>query len=371
LQSKLFGKMRGILNFSDRQALQPIIGHTGILYPIGIVIVMFFLGLPVLAQSLLTENPTGMTGSIRGLDVVSNQVVWISGTKGEFTVTRNSGETWYQGTVTGAEEMDFRDVHGFSADVALLMAAGPGKASAIYRTDNGGKSWTIVYQNADEKAFFDGMDFFDDKHGLLIGDPTGPKPYLMVTMDGGLSWARLNPERIPDLIPGEYAFAASGTSLDTGPGGDCCFVTGGSAARYFFSADRGRHWEVLPLPMLQGDPAAGAFSVSRGPGPLVAVAGGNYQKMTLTGSNIAISNDKGLTWTGPAGAAQVPFMECVRWIDAGKVVACGPPGVWISSDAGVNWHQISTEGFHAMDVTDGTGIIWLAGAKGKIVSIKL
>jgi photosystem II stability/assembly factor-like uncharacterized protein len=312
-----------------------------------------------------------MTGTIRGLDVVSKKVIWVSGTKGEFSVTADGGKTWFHDTIPGAGKLDFRDVQGFSAKVALLMSAGPGLASAIYRTTNGGKSWTLTYQNTNPKAFFDGMDFFDANHGLLIGDPVDVKPYLMETLDGGLTWSRKMPLKIPDLISGEYAFAASGTSIQTSPGGTCYIATGGSVARIFFSADYGLDWEVSALSFLQGDPAAGAFSVAQGPDKHLAAAGGNYQKMTLAGSNIALSPDNGFTWSIPSGASSVPFMECIRWINKKTLVACGPPGVWLSADSGKNWKEISKDGFHAMDVVVDKGVVWFGGGKGKVVSTKL
>jgi photosystem II stability/assembly factor-like uncharacterized protein len=298
-------------------------------------------------------------------------VIWVSGTNGEFSVTRDGGKTWFHDTIPGGRALDFRDVHGCSADVALLMSAGAGNASSIFRTENGGKSWNLVCQNTDPKAFFDGMDFFEKYHGLLIGDPVDKKPYLLETFDGGKTWSRKSPEIIPNQFEGESSFAASGTSINTSPKGFCYIATGGAVSRIFYSGDYGRNWNVVSLPFLQGDPAAGAFSVAQGPDAKVAAAGGNYQKMTLTGSNIALSDDHAKTWRVPEGAAQVPFMECIRWIDIKTLVACGPPGVWISMDSGKNWKEISKEGFHAMDVVAGNKIVWLAGAKGKVVSIKL
>ncbi len=319
------------------------------------------------AQSGFEVQETGMTGSIRGLDVVSKKVVWVSGTQGEFSMTRDGGKSWHHDIVPGAEKLDFRDVHGFSADQALLMSAAPGKGSSIYLTEDGGKSWKLTYQNTDEKAFFDGMDFFDKDHGLLIGDPVDEKPYLMETLDGGRTWSRKKPEMIPDLVSGEYAFAASGTSIDVTPQGFCFLVTGGSVARMFRSADYGRTWEVAPLPFVQGDPAAGAFSIAGGREKLVAAAGGNYQKMTVTGANVGISEDYGSTWTISPGAVLVPFMECISWIDPKTLVACGPPGVWMSSDAGKTWEEVSSDGYHALAVVPNQGTVWLAGNKGKVV----
>jgi photosystem II stability/assembly factor-like uncharacterized protein len=337
---------------------------------LSILALIFVLTLPLSAQNGFTEQEARMTGSLRGLDVVSASVVWVSGSGGEFSVTRNKGYTWIHDTVPGAAKLDFRDVQGFSAKVALLMSAGPGKASTIYRTENAGKTWRLTYQNTDPGAFFDGMDFFDKKHGLLIGDPVDEKPYLLESRDGGLTWARLVPQKIPDLISGEYAFAASGTSLCANPDGSCYFVTGGSVARIFRSSDRGQTWDVAPLPFLQGDPVAGAFSVSRGPDKHLAAAGGNYQKMKITGANIALSVDDGLTWTIPAGSVEVPFMECICWIDPWTLVACGPPGVWMSVDSGKTWEEISSDGFHTMEVSPDQGTIWLAGNYGKVVKYR-
>ncbi|MFA6128679.1 MAG: hypothetical protein WC699_15375 [Bacteroidales bacterium] len=334
-------------------------------------LVLAIVGLQMAAQPSLTDQKAGMTGSLRGLDVVSKKVVWVSGTKGEFSVTRDGGKIWFHDTVAGATKLDFRDVHGFSADVALLMSAGAGEASAVYRTENGGKTWTLTYQNKDPKAFFDGMDFFDNNHGLMIGDPVDEKPYLMETFDGGLSWDRKKPLKIPDLKAGEYAFAASGTSLDANPGGNCYIATGGSVARIFRSVDYGLNWGLTPIGVLQGDPAAGAFSVAQGPDRNVAAAGGHYQKMTVAGSNIVLSGDNGATWSIPQGAAEVPFMECIRWIDKNTLVACGPPGIWLSTDAGKTWKEISKEGFHTLDVVTGKTTVWLAGGKGRVVTLTL
>ncbi|MFH0760403.1 MAG: oxidoreductase [Bacteroidota bacterium] len=328
-----------------------------------------FLGLTTFNK--LTTQKTGMTGTIRGLDVVSEKVIWISGTGGEYSFTSDGGTTWLHQVVRGAEKLDFRDVQGFSADAALLMSAGPGSASKIYRTTDGGKSWTLTYENSDSLAFFDGMDFFDDQEGLVISDPVDSKPYLLGTINGGLTWSRMVPLSIPDLVPGEYAFAASGTSIDALPDGQCWLATGGSVARAFKSEGHGKTWSVTSLPVLHGNSASGAFSIARGPGKNVAACGGDYQETGKSGSNIALSFDDGITWESPTGSSSVPFMECIRWISSKTLISCGPPGVWISKDSGKNWHEISKDGFHTMDIVPGGRTVWLAGNGGKVIILDL
>ena len=46
--------------------------------------------------------------SLRGLAVVSEKIIWASGTGGTFLKTTDAGKTWTAGKVPGAEKLDFR-----------------------------------------------------------------------------------------------------------------------------------------------------------------------------------------------------------------------------------------------------------------------
>ena len=90
----------------------------------------------------------------RGLCVVSPNVAWVSGTKGTYARTTDGGKTWSVGTVPGAEKLDFRDVEAFGETTAYLLSAGPGDASRIYKTIDGGKSWAHAIQNRRPRGLF-------------------------------------------------------------------------------------------------------------------------------------------------------------------------------------------------------------------------
>src|SRR5262245_48442738 len=107
----------------------------------------------------------------RGLCVVSPKVAWVSGTKGTFGRTTDAGKTWSVGTVPGADKLDFRAVRAFGELTAYLLSAGPGEESRIYKTTDGGKTWALQFKNDEPKAFFDALDFWDEKHGLALSDP--------------------------------------------------------------------------------------------------------------------------------------------------------------------------------------------------------
>src|SRR5262249_13145388 len=151
----------------------------------------------------------------RGLCVVTPKVAWVSGTKGTFGRAADGGKTWSVGTVPGAEELDFRDVEAFGESTAYLLSAGPGDASRIYKTAHGGRSWKLQFKSTDPAAFFDAIAFWDEQNGIALGDPIKGVFQLIVTADGGANWKPLGPNRLPPALPGEGAFAASGTCLVT------------------------------------------------------------------------------------------------------------------------------------------------------------
>src|SRR3954463_4523273 len=93
------------------------------------------------------------TNELRGLSVVSEQVAWASGTRG--TVLRTiDGEHWQAMSVPDADKLDFRDIHAIDANRAIVMSAGPGEASRIYRTDDGGAHWRLALTNSVKEGFW-------------------------------------------------------------------------------------------------------------------------------------------------------------------------------------------------------------------------
>ena len=57
---------------------------------------------------------------LRGLAIVSEKVVWACGTSGTFIRTDDGGVTWKSGHVEGAEDLDFRDIHGCGRSQGVL-----------------------------------------------------------------------------------------------------------------------------------------------------------------------------------------------------------------------------------------------------------
>jgi photosystem II stability/assembly factor-like uncharacterized protein len=298
----------------------------------------------------------------RGLSVVSSKVAWVSGTRGTFGRTVDGGKTWSVGTVPEADKLDFRDAEAFGEETAYLLSAGPGEDSRIYKTTNGGKTWALQFKNADPKAFFDAIAFWDEKHGIALSDPVDGRFPLVVTEDGGTNWKPLPKKSLPEALPKEGAFAASGTCLITHGEKDVWFCTGGAkTARVFHSDDRGQTWTVSESPVTAGIESAGIFSIAFRDQKHGVIVGGDYRTPDDTGVTGAITKDGGKTWT--PSEKQLPYRSCVAWAKD-RWVAVGTSGSDFSLD-GATWKPLDREKYNSVAFAP-TGEGWAVGPKGRI-----
>jgi len=181
------------------------------------VVISIFLSVVTATSSLgqWTRIPVETKTSLRGLSVVNENIIWASGTDGTFLNTVDGGKNWTVGKISGAENLDFRDIEAFDANTAYVLSIGNGDSSRIYKTSDGGKSWRLQFKNTNEKAFFDALAFSDSQNGIAMSDPVEGFYFLIATNNGGETWKRIGEDKMPRAINGEAAFAASGTCLIT------------------------------------------------------------------------------------------------------------------------------------------------------------
>lgn len=113
----------------------------------------------------------------------------------------------------------------------MVLAIGEGEASRVFRTDDGGATWTESFRNTDAKAFYDCLTFFDRRHGLAMSDPVDGRFRILSTSDGGRSWKVLPSDGMPAAQDGEAGFAASGQCLVSAGSHDAWLATGGAHTR--------------------------------------------------------------------------------------------------------------------------------------------
>jgi CubicO group peptidase (beta-lactamase class C family) len=318
------------------------------------------------AQQAWAPVQSGTTSELRGLSVVSPSVAWASGAKG--TVLRTSdGAQWQAISVPGAEKLDFRDIHAVDANIALVMSAGPGDASRILRTTDGGKTWREVALNSYKEGFWDSMAFWDASNGIVFGDPVDGKFQVYVTADGGATWREVKAAGL-EAQKDEGAFAASGTALTVQGPRDVWIATGGAqTARVLRSSDRGLTWRASSLPIPAAAPGKGIFSVGFFNASNGMAVGGDYKQPLLEGINGARTSDGGATWQ-PVSVLPTGYMSVVVPV-AGttrSLVAGGLAGSGYSTDGGANWKAldrtpVNTVGF----ANPATG--WAVGPKGLLM----
>ena len=321
-----------------------------------------------LAGAQWVMQASGTTVRFRGVSAVSDKVAWASGAKGTYARTTDGGQTWQAATVPGAEMLDFRDVEAFDADTAYLLSIGEGENSRIYKTIDGGRNWMLQFINKNPKAFFDAIAFRDRRYGLAVSDQVDGRFVIIRTTDGGATWRQIPPENMPPAMPGEGAFAASGTCLVVQGRNNVWFGTGGAAkARVFRSSDGGMTWQVAETPILSRNASSGIFSLAFKDALHGIAIGGDYRQEKEAVDNLAVTNDGGRTWTLVKNSGLSGFRSAVAWVPgkSSALVAVGSAGTDYSTNGGATWTRIGTIGFHAFSLArSGTG--WAVGDAGRV-----
>lgn len=318
------------------------------------------------------QQSSGTSASLRGLSAVSRSVVWASGSGGVYLRTIDGGSTWQADTVSGATHLDFRDVHGVDASTAYLLSAGEGPLSRIYKSNDGGRTWSLQYINRHPRGFFDGIAFWDADNGIAFSDPVDGRFLIITTSDGGMTWRPVPPENIPPSLPGEAAFAASGTAIVVQGRDNVWFGTGGgTAARVFRSTDRGRTWSVATTPMPAGN-SAGIFSVAFRDARNGVAVGGDYLKPGDARNNVVVTRDGGSTWTLTGGTPLSGYRSGVAYVPGARtptLVAVGTSGSDYSIDDGMNWMRIDNVGYNSVSFAPLSGAGWVVGSSGTVARI--
>jgi photosystem II stability/assembly factor-like uncharacterized protein len=351
---------------------------------LSLLLVLFLVPAPRLrAQWQVLEVPT--TASFRSVHAPAPLVCWAGGTNGTVLRTTDGGKQWQVLRVPGADSLDFRGIHAFDEQTALVMAAGEaaeGK-TRIYRTQDGGQSWQLVYQTTQKGIFLDGIAFWNAHRGLCFGDPFSDRVgdtisspakkrfFILTTRDGGRSWQELPAAQRPEATAGEAAFAASGTSL-IAVGKKAAYIGtgGGEVARVLRSADYGTTWQAtatrLPAGASSGLFGLRFYTAKKGIG-----VGGDYRNVTDPAPNVLLTTDGGRSWKLAGGTNPPGLKEAVglyRPAPFGKrnllLMAVGASGSGYSTDGGRSWVALDQLPFHAVSFAGSVG--YAVGGRGLV-----
>jgi photosystem II stability/assembly factor-like uncharacterized protein len=325
-------------------------------------------------QPTLTPQNSGTTEGLIAISPVNPQVVWASGRGGTFTVTTDGGNTWKAGVVPGAESLQFRDVQGVSEKVAYLMSIGTNDPTdfRIYKTLDGGATWTLQFENQLSGAFYDCFAFWTPNKGIAQSDSVNGVFPTLRTTDGN-TWQSIS-ANMPPALPGEGSFAASGTCVATQGGQNAWIATGATTpARVLLTRDGGDTWNAYPTPLVSG-PSAGNFTIAfRNPWSGI-VGGGDLDPNDPNNARTAVSSDGGVTWTltnpPPVTGAIFGLAYAQGAGDGGRavVVTANAGGAAWTPDEGTTWYSLPITGYWAVAFASPKAG-WLVGVNGTILKI--
>ncbi|MEP6948349.1 MAG: T9SS type A sorting domain-containing protein [Ginsengibacter sp.] len=196
---------------------------------------------------------------IQDVEVPNARTVW--GTIGFYNIERpatiyyvrtsDEGYSWKLDSLPistdyGINSFAPLDAYTCYAAVANVFIGGGG----IYKTNNGGKTWHQLSpgQLFGSTSYPDFVHFWDESHGVAVGDGNGPgTPYFEIytTSNAGATWERIPAGNIP--IPDGFPYSFNNGY--TVAGNRIWFQGFDSNGGHFIyrSDDYGHHWKSFPI----------------------------------------------------------------------------------------------------------------------------
>lgn len=306
--------------------------------------------------------------SIRAI-VIENNKVWYAGNKNRYGYFDLVSSKKFENTILhDTLQIEFRSIAKTKKYIYVLSVANP---ALLYQISKDGKFNKLVYQEQNDKVFYDSMQFWNENEGIAIGDPITNCLSIITTVDGGETWEKLPDSLAPKVFEGEAHFAASNTNIIVKKN-HTWIVSGGKKARIFYSPNKGKSWEVNETPIIQGKQMTGIFTADFYDDKRGIVAGGNYEVLNQNTQNKAITKDGGKSWDLIANGEAFGYASCVQYVPNSKgngIVVVGASGIYYSSDAGLKWIQLSADP-NLYTIRFLTNTVAIAAGRNKMIRIK-
>ncbi len=271
-----------------------------------LIILMTLLGLSCFsAPAIGGENSVIAPLATRSLLLAAQRVenvLVVVGERGHLLISEDSGNSWKQvqvptrATLTGVYFIDRQNGWVVGHDQIIL------------RTQNGGESWELVYENAAAESPLLDVYFHDGQHGFAIG----AYGQFLETFDGGSSWK------------GRWISEDDFHLNQIQAIGDQLFIAAEAGLAYR-SDDGGKNWIAL-TPDYRG-----SFF-----GLLPLAEDGRLLLFGLRG-NLFRSDDAGESWTQIVTATEASLTYGLRLSDGTLVIAGMAGALLVSHDGGYSF----------------------------------
>ncbi|MEO8664773.1 MAG: hypothetical protein ABI462_04690 [Ignavibacteria bacterium] len=309
--------------------------------------------------SWTSQSAGSATALLVSVSTVSSKIGWAAGSTTSTSAlplvlrTIDGGATWTDATGTGITG-DIYNIYAVSANIAFCTTS-PG-ATNLYKTINGGTTWTLVFTQAG--GFIDAIQMTSATEGYAYGDPVGGKWTILKTVNGGNTWARMATE--PAQVGAEAGWNNSFLIIGT----DIWFGT--NVGSVYHSNNLGVTWTSVPT---TGAVNIYALHFNSGGASGLGLVGG-----TPSATPLKKSIDGGASYSAtnsPGSVAQVTGLEGIG-TDWWAVTA--DDTVEYSGDQGATWSMVYRQGVQFLDIDfateSGCAVGWAVGTLGNIARME-
>ncbi len=317
--------------------------------------------------------------SLRGLSVISDQIIWACGSDGVILRTTNGGKSWQEFSIPNYKNAGFRDIHAFDSAHAIVMAIE--NPAMMFETKTSGRIWTKIFNVDREGMFLDAFDFLPSGEGILIGDPikinNDSRFFIAETLDSGKNWRALGTdsinssdygrkliENIPIAKLGEACFASSGTNILLIKPAEYIFISGGLESRLFYKN------KIIELPILKGKETTGANSIAYSPQRFlsrqkVMIVGGNFNSDSIKNKNGVLLKGKNFFKIKILPNIKA-YRSCVIFLKNKMWITTGPAGIEFTKNDGKTWKKIAETGFFAAKKSKDGNYVYFSGGEARV-----
>jgi photosystem II stability/assembly factor-like uncharacterized protein len=284
-------------------------------------------------------NDTVAWASAWNLDIADSS--WNYNATGRIYRTVNGGTSWTASTVPGVDGQDISNVAGIDANTAFAAVYDFALGNFVYKTTNGGTTWTNAgVPFSPDSSFVDFVHFFSPARAMTLGDPRNGYFEIYQTGNAGTTWVRVPRANIPEPEAGEFGFQ----NVYATQGLNMWFGT--STGRIFRSSDGGFNWQASSVNMTEG--FIGRFAFNKNMVGLATAYSWDAAAKTFV-SSIRRSLDTGKTWVnatpvnnkfGALALAAVPVSNF--FVMTGNTNNIKGKFTWLSRDSGKTWIVIDT-----------------------------